>query len=141
MSIKTPKLPPCDHRPRPYEGSPRDEVLRLKSRYLTPASVPFYKTPLMIVEGAMQYLFDEKGRRYLDAIGGIVTISVGHCHPYVVGKVQEQTQRLQHITSIYLHPNPARYAEMLAGKLPGELSVCYFMNSGSEANEIGRAHV
>jgi len=90
----------------------------------------------MIVEGSMQYLFDEKGRRYLDAIGGIVTISVGHCHPYVVQKVKEQTQRLQHISSIYLHPNAARYAEMLAGKLPGDLSVCYFMNSGSEANDM-----
>ena len=103
---------------------------------MTPSSVPFYKNPLMIVEGAMQYLFDEKGRRYLDAIGGIVTVSVGHCHPYVVQKVMEQTQRLQHITSIYLHPNLARYAEMLAGKLPGDLSVCYFMNSGSEANDM-----
>lgn len=90
----------------------------------------------MIVEGSMQYLFDEKGRRYLDAIGGIVTISVGHCHPYVVQKVKEQTERLQHITSIYLHPNIARYAEMLAGRLPGDLSVCYFMNSGSEANDM-----
>ena len=134
--MKAPELPPCDHVPQPYEGPSREEVLRLKNRYVTPSSVPFYKNPLMIVEGAMQYLFDEKGRRYLDAIGGIVTVSVGHCHPYVVQKVMEQTQRLQHITSIYLHPNLARYAEMLAGKLPGDLSVCYFMNSGSEANDM-----
>ena len=84
----------------------------------------------------MQYLFDHTGRRYLDAIGGIVTISVGHCHPHVVQKVKEQTERLQHITSIYLHPNIATYAEMLASKLPGNLSVCYFMNSGSEANDM-----
>jgi len=90
----------------------------------------------MIVEGSMQYLFDDKGRRYLDAVGGIVTISVGHCHPYVVQKVKEQTELLQHISSIYLHPNVVRYAEMLAGKLPGDLSVCYFMNSGSEANDM-----
>jgi alanine-glyoxylate transaminase/(R)-3-amino-2-methylpropionate-pyruvate transaminase len=134
--MNTPELPPCDHLPEPYKGPPYDEVLRLKNRYLTPTSVPFYTTPLMIVEGSMQYLFDEKGRRYLDAIGGIVTISVGHCHPYVVQKVKEQMQRLQHITSIYLHPNAAMYAEMLAGKLPGDLSVCYFMNSGSEANDM-----
>lgn len=136
MSMNTPKLPPCNHRPKPYEGPPCDEVLRLKSRYLTPTAIPFYNRPLMIVEGAMQYLFDEKGRRYLDAIGGIVTISVGHCHPYVVRKVKEQMERLQHVTSIYLHPNVAGYAEMLAGRLPGELSVCYFMNSGSEANDM-----
>jgi alanine-glyoxylate transaminase/(R)-3-amino-2-methylpropionate-pyruvate transaminase len=90
----------------------------------------------MIVEGSMQYLFDHTGRRYLDVIGGIVTVSVGHCHPYVVQKVKEQTERLQHITSIYLHPNIAQYAEMLASKLPGDLSVCYFVNSGSEANDM-----
>lgn len=134
--MNAPELPPYDHLPKPYEGPLYHEVLRLKNRYVTPASVPFYKNPLMIVEGSMQYLFDDKGRRYLDAIGGIVTISVGHCHPYVVQKVKEQTERLQHISSIYLHPNVARYAEMLAGKLPGDLSVCYFMNSGSEANDM-----
>jgi alanine-glyoxylate transaminase/(R)-3-amino-2-methylpropionate-pyruvate transaminase len=134
--MNAPELPPYDHLPKPYDGPSYHEVLRMKNRYVTPASVPFYTNPIMIVEGSMQYLFDEKGRRYLDAIGGIVTISVGHCHPYVVQKVKEQTERLQHISSIYLHPNVARYAEMLAGKLPGDLSVCYFMNSGSEANDM-----
>jgi alanine-glyoxylate transaminase/(R)-3-amino-2-methylpropionate-pyruvate transaminase len=131
-----PTLPPYDHKPKPYEGPSCEEVLKLKNRYVTPTSIPFYKNPLMIVEGSMQYLFDEKGRRYLDAIGGIVTISVGHCHPYVLQKVREQTERLQHITSIYLHPNIAKYAEMLAAKLPDDLSVCYFVNSGSEANDL-----
>jgi alanine-glyoxylate transaminase/(R)-3-amino-2-methylpropionate-pyruvate transaminase len=90
----------------------------------------------MIVEGSMQYLFDHEGRRYLDGIGGIVTVSVGHCHPYVVQRVKEQTEQLQHITGIYLHPNVAKYAEMLASKLPGDLGVCYFVNSGSEANDM-----
>jgi alanine-glyoxylate transaminase/(R)-3-amino-2-methylpropionate-pyruvate transaminase len=134
--MKAPELPPYDYQPRPYRGPSYEEVLRLKNRYVTPTSVPNYKTPLMIVEGSMQYLFDHTGRRYLDVIGGIVTISVGHCHPYVVQKVKEQTERLQHITSIYLHPNIGQYAEMLASKLPDDLSVCYFVNSGSEANDM-----
>jgi alanine-glyoxylate transaminase/(R)-3-amino-2-methylpropionate-pyruvate transaminase len=134
--MKAPDLPPYNYQPNPYGGPSYEEVLKLKNRYVTPTSVPNYKKPLMIVEGSMQYLFDHTGRRYLDAIGGIVTISVGHCHPYVVQKVKEQTERLQHITSIYLHPNIAKYAEMLAGKLPGDLSVCYFVNSGSEANDM-----
>jgi alanine-glyoxylate transaminase/(R)-3-amino-2-methylpropionate-pyruvate transaminase len=134
--MNAPELPSYDHLPKPYDGPSYEEVMRLKSRYLTPTAVPFYKKPLMIVEGSMQYLYDEKGRRYLDAIGGIVTISVGHCHPYVMQKVKEQTERLQHITSIYLHPNVVQYAEMLAGKLPGDMSVCYFVNSGSEANDM-----
>lgn len=111
-------------------------MLQLKKRHVTPTSIPYYKTPLMIVEGSMQYLFDERGRRYLDAIGGIVTISVGHCHPHVLQKMKEQMEKLQHITSIYLNPNIAQYAEMLADKFPGNLSVCYFVNSGSEANDL-----
>ena len=134
--MKAPELPPYDYQPKPYSGPSYEEVQRLKKRYVTPTSVPNYKNPLMIVEGSMQYLFDHTGRRYLDVIGGIVTVSVGHCHPYVTQKVKEQTERLQHITSIYLHPNIAEYAEMLASKLPGDLSVCYFVNSGSEANDL-----
>lgn len=131
-----PTLPRYDYKPKQYEGPSYEEVVELKNRHVTPTSIPFYKKPLMIVEGSMQYLFDETGRRYLDAIGGIVTISVGHCHPYVVQKIKEQTEQLQHITSIYLHPNIALYAHMLAGKMPGDLSVCYFVNSGSEANDM-----
>jgi alanine-glyoxylate transaminase / (R)-3-amino-2-methylpropionate-pyruvate transaminase len=134
--MKAPELPPYNYQPKPYNGPSYEDVLKLKNRFVTPTSVPNYKKPLMIVEGSMQYLFDHTGRRYLDVIGGIVTISVGHCHPYVVQKVKEQTELLQHITSIYLNPNIAQYAEMLASKMPGDLSVCYFVNSGSEANDM-----
>jgi alanine-glyoxylate transaminase/(R)-3-amino-2-methylpropionate-pyruvate transaminase len=90
----------------------------------------------MIVEGSMQYLYDETGRRYLDAFGGIVTVSVGHCHPKVVAALNRQNERLQHTTTIYLHPNISTYAEKLAAKMPGDLKVCYFVNSGSEANDL-----
>jgi alanine-glyoxylate transaminase/(R)-3-amino-2-methylpropionate-pyruvate transaminase len=110
--------------------------MELRKRYLTPALMTYYKNPLMIVEGSMQYVYDEKGRRYLDAFAGIVTISVGHCHPYVLGKAHEQLETLQHTTTIYLHPTISEYAKMLSEKLPGDLSVCYFVNSGSEANDL-----
>ncbi len=90
----------------------------------------------MFVEGKGQYLFDEKGRRYLDGLGGIVTISVGHCHPHVLEAVRKQNETLQHSTTIYLHPNVAEYGQKLAAKMPGDLKVCYFVNSGSEANDL-----
>jgi len=90
----------------------------------------------MPVEGRMQYLWDETGKRYLDALGGIVTISVGHCHPDVVEAARKQNETLQHSTTIYLHPNIAEYAQALAAKMPGDLKVCYFVNSGSEANDL-----
>ena len=84
----------------------------------------------------MQYLFDETGRRYLDLFAGIVTVSCGHCHPKVVARVREQIETLQHTTTIYLHPNMPRLAEKLASKMPPGLDVTYFVNSGSEANDL-----
>ena len=133
---KTPGLPPYDHRPKPYSGPSFEEVRRLRERYLSPGLVTFYEKPLMIVEGSMQYLYDDSGRRYLDGIGGIVTISVGHCHPYVIQKAKEQFETLQHTTTIYYHPTIAEYGKMLADKMPGDLEVVYFVNSGSEANDL-----
>jgi len=131
-----PELPHFYHQPSPYTGPSYEEVERLRRSNLSPALVTYYDTPVMIVEGSMQYLYDEIGRRYLDAIGGIVTISVGHCHPYVTERIKEQLDRLQHTTTIYYHPTIAEYAKMLSEKLPGNLKVIYFVNSGSEANDL-----
>jgi alanine-glyoxylate transaminase / (R)-3-amino-2-methylpropionate-pyruvate transaminase len=131
-----PTLPPFGHQPKKYTGPSADEVLRLRKEFLNPGIFLYYKNPLMLVEGEMQYVWDEHGRRYLDALGGIVTVSVGHCHPYVVDVARCQNETLQHSTTIYLHPNIAGYAQKLAAKMPGDLKVCYFVNSGSEANDL-----
>lgn len=82
---------------------------------------------LNVVDGRMQYLYDEKGRRYLDAFGGIATVCCGHCHPDVVAAIVNQTQRLQHSTILYLNPAVADFAEALASKLPGDLKVCHHL--------------
>lgn len=129
-------MPPCDHRPRPYLGLLKEDVLAMRRQYTNPAIFTLYREPLMIVEGHLQYLFDETGRRYLDLFAGIVTVSVGHCHPRVTRAMQEQLATLAHTTTIYLHPNFARMAERLASKLPPGLDVSYFVNSGSEANDL-----
>jgi alanine-glyoxylate transaminase/(R)-3-amino-2-methylpropionate-pyruvate transaminase len=134
--MKTPVLPPFDHQPKPYSGPDADEVLRLRRQFLNPALFLYYKTPLMLVEGKGQYVFDEKGRRYLDGFGGIVTVSVGHCHPHVVEAARRQNETLQHTSSIYLHPNIVQYAEKLAARMPGKLKSIYFVNSGSEATDL-----
>jgi alanine-glyoxylate transaminase/(R)-3-amino-2-methylpropionate-pyruvate transaminase len=139
MAVATagqPAIPPCSHRPRPYAGPSRAEVLALRRQYVNPAIFTYYKEPLMIVEGHMQYLYDETGRRYLDGFGGIVTVSVGHCHPRIVAAVNRQNEILQHTTTIYLNPCIAEYARELAARMPGDLKVCYFTNSGSEANDL-----
>jgi alanine-glyoxylate transaminase/(R)-3-amino-2-methylpropionate-pyruvate transaminase len=130
------QLPICDHTPTPYDGPSREEVIALRTQYVSPGVITYYKDPLMIVEGKMQYVWDEKGTRYLDAFAGIVTVSVGHCHPKVIEKVQAQTGKLQHTTTIYLHPTIVQFAEKLAAKMPEGLTRSYFTNSGSEANEV-----
>ena len=134
--MKLPDLPPFDYQPKKYTGPSADEVLQLRKQFLNPGIFLYYKKPLMLVQGRMQYVWDERGRRYLDALGGIVTISVGHCHPEVVEAANRQNETLQHSTTIYLHPNIAEYARDLAAKMPGDLKVCYFVNSGSEANDL-----
>ncbi|HET9419274.1 MAG TPA: aminotransferase class III-fold pyridoxal phosphate-dependent enzyme [Chthoniobacterales bacterium] len=134
--MKLPELPPFDYQPQKYSGPSADEVLRLRKEFLNPGIFLYYKKPLMLVEGKMQYVWDEHGRRYLDALGGIVTVSVGHCHPDVVHAANKQNETLQHSTTVYLHPNIADYARALAKKMPGDLKVCYFVNSGSEANDL-----
>ena len=86
-------LPICDHTPAPYEGPSRAEVLALRHQYLSPGIITYYREPLMVVEGHMQYVWDEAGRRYLDAFAGIVTISVGHCHPKIAERVRVEISR------------------------------------------------
>jgi alanine-glyoxylate transaminase/(R)-3-amino-2-methylpropionate-pyruvate transaminase len=134
--MNTPTLPPFSHTPAPYVGPSLDEVLALRKEFLNPGIFLYYKKPIMLVEGRMQYVWDETGKRYLDGLGGIVTISVGHCHPKVVAAANRQNETLQHSTTIYLQPNVAEYAAALAAKMPGDLKVCYFVNSGSEANDL-----
>ncbi len=129
-------MPPFEHTPRPYQGPSREEVLALRRQYVNPAVFTLYRDPLMIVEGKMQYVFDETGRRYLDLFAGIATVSCGHCHPEVVRRLQEQAATLQHSSTIYLHPNLSLLARKLAAKMPPGLDVTYFVNSGSEANDL-----
>ncbi|HEX4342711.1 MAG TPA: aminotransferase class III-fold pyridoxal phosphate-dependent enzyme, partial [Verrucomicrobiae bacterium] len=134
--MKNIPLPPTNHKPHPYTGPSHDEVLAKRKQFMNPGIFLYYKKPIMVVEGSMQYVWDETGKRYLDGLGGIVTISVGHCHPHVVAAANKQTEMLQHSTTIYLQPNVVAYAEKLASKMPGDLKVCYFTNSGSEANDL-----
>jgi alanine-glyoxylate transaminase / (R)-3-amino-2-methylpropionate-pyruvate transaminase len=134
--MQKPVLPDFDYQPKPYAGLSAGKVLRLRKQFLNPGIFLYYKNPIMLVEGKMQYLWDERGKRYLDALGGIVTVSVGHCHPHVIDVARRQNETLQHSTTIYLHPNIAQYAQALATKMPGDLKVCYFVNSGSEANDL-----
>ncbi|GAB4581503.1 MAG: hypothetical protein Fur0022_42500 [Anaerolineales bacterium] len=92
-----------------------------------------YKKPLHIVRGWKQYLYDPDGREYLDCVNNVC--HVGHSHPRVVAALASQAAILNTNTRYY-HPNIARLAERLTAKMPGNLRVCFFVNSGSEANDL-----
>lgn len=79
------------------------EITKIHHENLNPCLKYLYKNPPILVEGKMQYVWDEKGRRYLDLFGGIVTTSVGHCHPRLVEVVKGQADKLWHTSSLYIY--------------------------------------
>ncbi|MDD5557782.1 MAG: aspartate aminotransferase family protein [bacterium] len=113
-----------------------EEIGKMREEYLLPSTMTYFTEPLSIVRGEMQYVYDDAGRKYLDAFSAVVTISVGHCHPDIVPKVVEQVRTLQHMTTLYYHPVIVTYAKRLADIMPGDLKVSFFVNSGCEANEL-----
>lgn len=92
-----------------------------------------YRQPLKIVRGALQYLYDDQGRTFLDCVNNVSHI--GHNHPVLVRAMQSQIARLNTNTR-YLHEDLVAYAEEIIQTLPDNLQVCYFVNSGSEANDL-----
>jgi 4-aminobutyrate aminotransferase-like enzyme/Ser/Thr protein kinase RdoA (MazF antagonist) len=117
----------------PAVGPTASETLAGRRRRLARNLSVSYRSPLKIVRGFGQYLYDETGRAYLDVYNNVPL--VGHGHPRVVRAAQEQLALLNTNTR-YLHDNVVRYAERLGTLLPEPLEVCVFVNSGSEANEL-----
>jgi len=125
----------------PDASMSKEYILLSRAQHIGPSLSISYRQPLEIVRGSMQYLYSEDGRAYLDAVNNVS--HVGHCHPHVVRAAQEQMAVLNTNTR-YLHEKLVRYAERLCATLPEPLRVCYFVCSGSEANELAlrlaRAH-
>lgn len=133
---ESPVMPECDFKPQPYKGPSYERICAIRRENLMPNILTYYKKPLLLHEGHMQWLWDHEGRRFLDFFGGIVTIGVGHCHPKVVKSLEEQSRQLWHTSNVFLHPKIHEYVEKLAAKMPGNLKVVYLVNSGSEAIEL-----
>lgn len=113
----------------------RDEILRKHKDYLFPCVLNYYAEPLVAERGQAQYLWDSEGKRYLDFFGGILTISVGHCHPKITARIKQQVDRLQHTSTLYPNEQIVALAEKLAQITRGKLQKSFFTNSGTEANE------
>ena len=113
----------------------REELKKKRDKFIVPGVKHMFQDPPNFVKGKGQYLFDETGREYLDMFAGIVTVSVGHCHPKVVQRTVEQINTLQHTSTIFMTQPMVDLAEKLADIAPGDLSKTFVTNSGTEANE------
>jgi len=117
----------------PSQGRSREAILNARRQNLGRNLSISYNQPLKIVRGRRQYLYTEDGQKYLDGVNNVC--HVGHCHPHVVAAGQRQMPVLNTNTR-YLHDNIIEYSEKLLAKFPEPLRVCYFVCSGSEANEL-----
>jgi 4-aminobutyrate aminotransferase-like enzyme len=113
----------------------REELKKKRDKYMVPGLKHLYADPPHFVRGKGQFLYDENDREYLDMFAGIVTVSVGHCHPKVTQATIEQLQRLQHTSTVFMTQPMVDLAEKLAEITPGNLSKSFITNSGTEANE------
>ena len=114
----------------------KQEIILANKEFLFPAVFHFYKEPLVIARAKDQYVWDADGKQYLDFLGGIVTISVGHCNDQVNAKVHKQLDTLQHVSTVFANEPQAALAKKIASITPGgKLTKSFFTNSGTEANE------
>jgi len=109
------------------------DTIAYRNKHLGKSLSLSYKEPLKIVRGSGIYLIDEKGRKYLDTVNNVA--HVGHEHPDVV-KAGQQQMAVLNTNTRYLHDNINDLTKALLSTFPEELSVVYFVNSGSEANEL-----
>ena len=114
----------------------KDEIIRKKQQYIFNCVTTYFKDPLVIDHAKGQYVWDLDGKQYLDFLGGIVTISVGHSNPKVTEKIKEQIDRVQHTSTLFPTEAIVALAEKIAQIAPGKLKKSYFTNSGTEANEV-----
>ena len=114
------------------DGAEEIALIRRRKRHLG-GSMLFYRNPVHIVRGEGVWLIDAKERKYLDCYNNVAC--VGHCHPRVVDALCAQA-RLLNTHTRYLHEKVVDYAERLAATFPGDLAVCLFVCTGTEANEL-----
>jgi 4-aminobutyrate aminotransferase-like enzyme len=108
-------------------------LMQRRDKAMGPTYRLFYNEPVQLVRGEGVWLYDASGRKYLDCYNNVA--SVGHCHPHVVEALSRQASTLNTHTR-YLHNNVVEYAERLGSTLPGDLSVCMFVCTGTEANDL-----
>src|SRR5882724_8190390 len=104
-------------------------------QYLFPAVAMYYQEPIALVKGEGSYVWDDQGKKYLDAFGGVLTVSIGHQNPKVTEAVIAQIKKINHTSTLYANEPLSNLAEKLAQIAPGNLNKTFITSSGTEANE------
>lgn len=115
------------------------EAVRKHKQYLFPAATMYYQEPIELTRGEGPWVWDHEGKKYLDAFGGVLTVSVGHANPKVVDAVVKQIKAINHTSTLYANAAQSNLAEKLASIAPGNLKKTFFTSSGTEANETAVA--
>jgi len=95
----------------------------------------YKRQPLVLVSGKGMVAKDNKGKEYLDFVGGIAVCALGHCHPALVKAITAQAKKLMHVSNLYYIQPQAELAALLAKVAPRGAAKFFFCNSGGEANE------
>ena len=103
--------------------------------FLFPAVATYYQEPLALVKGEGEYVWDDQGNKYLDAFGGVLTVSIGHANPRVNAAWKDQVDKIAHMSTLYANGPQGDLAEKLAEITPGNLKKSFFSNSGTEADD------
>src|SRR5437870_13697409 len=111
------------------------DAVRKHKEFLFPAVATYYQEPLALVKGEGEHVWDDKGNRYLDCFGGVLTVSVGHANAAVNRAIREQVDKVSHTSTLYINKPAAELAAKVADITPGNLDRSFFTNSGSEADE------
>src|SRR4051794_672910 len=117
----------------------KSEVVAKHQKYLFPAVSMYYKEPIALVKGEGSWVWDDQGKKYLDAFGGVLTVSIGHANPKVVEAIINQVKQINHTSTLYATKAQGDLAEKLAAIAPGNLKKSFFSSSGTEANETAVA--
>src|SRR2546429_5077609 len=113
----------------------QSETVRKHKEFLFPAVATYYQEPLALVRGEGEHVWDDKGDKYLDCFGGVLTVSVGHAEPRVNKAWVDQLNTIAHTSTLYANGPQGDLAEKLAEISPGKLKKSFFTNSGTEADD------
>ena len=111
------------------------DAIRKHKEFLFPAVANYYEEPIALVKGDGEFVWDEDGNRYLDAFGGVLTVSIGHANPKITESIIEQTRAISHTSTLYVNKPQSDLAAKMSEIAPGDLKKSFFSNSGTEADD------